>query len=982
MAHLLPTAVLLLIAAPIVAQPRLDADGDALPDGARARMGSQRFRPAQYRLEGGNVCVALTPDGKSLATGETGGIRFWDIQTGQETRFIPMPIERVDSLQFDSSGKRFAVVADPATDRRGRQALYVGDVDARKIIWDASGPSPPSRGFGRPRFAVRDSVLVVGELQESLEGPGRVRFFDVERGREHDSGLLLLNFAISPDGGTLAGGTGYGEVILFDIAERKQRRIWKALGGPIGVTNWSPDGKLLAVGGGVVLVNNEHQGDLRNQVWEVASGKRTFEVKMAPGLSWGLGFSPDSRLLVSHGIISRKEVHPQLQTRIWELEKGKELWRDGDKPAWAPASTNLPDGTRINFALRKGVGEADLLQVRAETAAKRELWSWWARGAEAGLSVFSCDGTMFVSSRGQELHVLDLRTGRDRAKHGGHRTAIEELRFAPDGSFLLSIDANRFARLWRPTGARLEFPDDETKTWAGVRILNSGPLLFVGEDGSARVWDAAARQASRALPIEKTSFFLEEGAGRNSAFDVTGTARLAIHVKQGIELWDILAGQRHSLRKESIDNEKIVTFSQDGQYLITTSPSDDSRLYKVVGNKLRPWRKDLWGNGGSNLQFSPDSKWCARFQTLVRGGPRPDDEDPAGPVRLRLHELAGPKQLDFACNAFRFANDNSLLATIDNLNVVHLWQFPSATELKRMPFDSGCWNHFADRSLRNPENVLPLAILLEVHSTRFSLLDVISGRTLVPSYQLMAPIVFSPDGRLIAVGGGSVVLFEAATGREVAKLPPGHRGPVTALAFAADGKTLATGGAEGTILTWDWPAACRLLPKEPVTTETAWNDLSAIDAGTAFRAIFALGAMPNDATTSLRSHLKPASADDARRIRDLIRKLDDDKFRQREAATAELAALGLESAPFLRAALKEASSAESEKRIKQLLADPRLRHYGPEALRSLRAVQILELIGTSETQGLLRELANGAAGMIVTEEARKRVAQGAVGKSK
>jgi WD40 repeat protein len=60
------------------------------------------------------------------------------------------------------------------------------------------------------------------------------------------------------------------------------------------------------------------------------------------------------------------------------------------------------------------------------------------------------------------------------------------------------------------------------------------------------------------------------------------------------------------------------------------------------------------------------------------------------------------------------------------------------------------------------------------------------------------------DGKTLAVGteDGSIVIYERATGKELRKLA-GHRGRVTALAFAPDGKTLASGAVDTTILLWN-----------------------------------------------------------------------------------------------------------------------------------------------------------------------------------
>ncbi|MDA1230220.1 MAG: WD40 repeat domain-containing protein [Planctomycetota bacterium] len=105
---------------------------------------------------------------------------------------------------------------------------------------------------------------------------------------------------------------------------------------------------------------------------------------------------------------------------------------------------------------------------------------------------------------------------------------------------------------------------------------------------------------------------------------------------------------------------------------------------------------------------------------------------------------------------------------------------------------------------------------------------------------------FSPDGRLLAAGElGNVVIFDAASGRELHRLPKtnghiravafspdgkvlatahgkrirlwetdgwqeidpgnGHNEPTNAVAFAPDGRTIATGGLDRSVILWTWP---------------------------------------------------------------------------------------------------------------------------------------------------------------------------------
>ena len=87
-----------------------------------------------------------------------------------------------------------------------------------------------------------------------------------------------------------------------------------------------------------------------------------------------------------------------------------------------------------------------------------------------------------------------------------------------------------------------------------------------------------------------------------------------------------------------------------------------------------------------------------------------------------------------------------------------------------------------------------------------------------------------------------------------------------------------------------------------------------------------------------------------------IADLDDDSFKVRERATRELAIAGPDAADALRHALSNEPSVESKRRIEDLLS--RLKEGGdPQRLRFLRALEVLERIGTPAARDIVRDLA-------------------------
>ena len=132
---------------------------------------------------------------------------------------------------------------------------------------------------------------------------------------------------------------------------------------------------------------------------------------------------------------------------------------------------------------------------------------------------------------------------------------------------------------------------------------------------------------------------------------------------------------------------------------------------------------------------------------------------------------------------------------------------------------------------------------------------------------------------------------------------------------------------------------------------------------------------PARAMALLREKMKPVFAPATRELAPVIDDLADRELAKRDAAQQRLREYGHTIEPLLRQALGAAVHPEQNRRLRQLLADsedPEIQTR--EERRAVRAVEVLESIGTDESRRMLKEYAQGAGSAVLTLEARRALA--------
>jgi WD40 repeat protein len=165
-----------------------------------------------------------------------------------------------------------------------------------------------------------------------------------------------------------------------------------------------------------------------------------------------------------------------------------------------------------------------------------------------------------------------------------------------------------------------------------------------------------------------------------------------------------------------------------------------------------------------------------------------------------------------AVDSVAFSPDGKTLISV-NLDggVVKTWDATTGKELSNVAIDF-------KRENQNPQAFSPDCKLLASISDSergVRLWDVATGRVLVSlkgHEDLVSSVAFSPDGKTIASGGedGTLKLWNISTGKEVFTLKA-HQSNVITMRFSPDGKSLASGGADRTLKLWDVATARELI---------------------------------------------------------------------------------------------------------------------------------------------------------------------------
>jgi WD40 repeat protein len=424
--------------------------------------------------------------------------------------------------------------------------------------------------------------------------------------------------------------------------------------------------------------------------------------------------------------------------------------------------------------------------------------------------------------RGFEWYYLWRRGHHERATFAGHGSLVSSVALSPDGALLASASADGTVKLWdAAAGQERATLVASKRPLHAVAISGDGKLVASGgEDGVVRLWDADTGKGDHARTNKaRTELPSAGGPVRALAFSRDGKTLAAAGLDPKdmaepgvIHLYDIKDGKEtRTLR----GHKAVVTslaFSPDGKVLASGDADRAALIWDPASGQKQ---RTLPGQRGSvnAVAFAPDGKSVA-----VGGATRKDGVE-VGYVRLfdtATGKDGGALELASGVLALAFAPDGATLIAGAKADGVQLWDVAGRKLRGTLRGHVGWIGTVAVATGSK-------TIATGSFDSTAKLWDLDGGQAptvLRGRHGWVCAVALAPDGKQLATGAddGTIVLWDPATGKEAATLK-GHTGAVVAVAYSAKAGLLATGSwdeakGQGQLKLWDADPASKSFGKE------------------------------------------------------------------------------------------------------------------------------------------------------------------------
>jgi WD40 repeat protein len=580
--------------------------------------------------------VALSADGKWVASSGDDGVRLWDARTMEHRQLIALPQRQGmnNGVAFSPDSRRLAAGTE---------------------LWELTA-SQPTRGASLNRPALRVAFSADGRTL-AFGNESEVGLWDLTA-PDDKKWIPLTTQPLSVQG--LAMGRA-GNLVAAASAERgKPITVWGLKEGkwferpPLGLPRTtlvlqvalSPDGALL-----VAACEDEGEGSLR--VWRLAQPQPALQdtLREPRGGFSSVAFAPDGQTMAATCLVGGL-------IRLWSVSGDAVTPRgvlDSFSVPHSPAAVAFSsDGETL--ASGGADGTVRLFDLAAHPP--RELFPLSGVSGPVEALAFSPQGTLLAAANRNDVRLWDLTGSPPRERAGVLKSPAPDGRefvaFSPDGTRLLTDRV-----LWNPSDRQEPVTEHGglfgafhpkgsliavTPSWNGLQLfeVSGGPL-------TAR--DKAAvpcqRIQSLAFSADGKALFVGSGEGSLHPYEVIGGELRQRPV--------ILSAHRGQIW--------AIAFTADGQTMATGGHGGQVKLWRLDGPQPRQSKALQSPQAVNSLVFSPGGKVLA-----ATGGRRVVLCEHASGKKLRNWEFPGE------VTQSAFSPDGRFLATGNHNGTVCLFR--------------------------------------------------------------------------------------------------------------------------------------------------------------------------------------------------------------------------------------------------------------------------------------------------------------------
>ena len=510
--------------------------------------------------------VALSSDGKTLATGAGDVLELWDVTSFTNLRRIPGHLKDVGPMVFSPDGKVLAVITGWSSLHK---SVKLFDLDSYGESTLLDGPQ-----FSSVVFSPDGSLLAIGGGDKS------VKLWDVASRR------VAANFAdtsdnpsvaFSPDGKTLAASGSSGDVGLWDVTTHKPSGILKVGSDFVSCIAFSPDGKTVATGSNDAI-----------KLWNATSREELFnQTNTTPALV--LAFSHDGKML---GI-----GYADGNCKILDIALKKEL------------ETPTARGHRGPPSYLAFTPEGKLIFNSSDNAAI-ELWDQPApligHVDKINALAYSPDAKILATaSNDKTIKLWDAQTHQELATLSGHTGDVQSVTFSRDGKLLATGGWDMTVRLWDASAHKqLGLPLKHSSKINSVSFSPDANLLAAGDfDGTIRLWDTSSQRELKSLQASKIK------AVKYVTFSPDGKILAASFEDGDVKLWEEAFTKEKQLPSNSKAAANSLAFSPDSRILAIGY--GDGTVKLVEPRTLKEVSLQEHAGATSSVAFSPDGRRLA-----------------------------------------------------------------------------------------------------------------------------------------------------------------------------------------------------------------------------------------------------------------------------------------------------------------------------------------------------------------------------------